>query len=92
MGLALAGLTAAAREILDEWEARSRMEYASSTLIVPLLMELGETERAWEVCFETWEAGEAYLSILEFPWFVGMRDDPRFPELRRRLFESQPGR
>jgi serine/threonine-protein kinase len=79
-----AGQQDQAREILRELMERSEKEYVSPLYIAWILREL-EDEAAFEWLEKAHEEHCPYIAFHRFPMFDGLRSDPRFDEILRRL-------
>jgi Flp pilus assembly protein TadD len=80
------GRTAEARAVLAQLEARARERYVSPVDFVALHQALGETDEAFawlERAYAERRGWMAYLNVE--PALDGLRHDPRFRELVRRM-------
>jgi serine/threonine-protein kinase len=83
---ALQGRTAEARAVLGELRARARRRYVSPVDFVWLLQSLGETDEAFAWLERAYEERRGWMVYLNVePALDGMRADPRFRDLVRRM-------
>jgi adenylate cyclase len=84
--LASAGKKAEAQEILEDLLERSRTQYLPSYWIALVYIGLGETDRALEWLERAYEERSSWLVWAKVePRFDGLRSDPRFVSLLRRM-------
>ena len=82
----VAGRHDEARQILAELQRRSQHEHVRAFDMVVIYAGLGEKDQAFAWRDKAFEAREEYLVIIKvFPPMDGLRDDPRFTELLRRM-------
>jgi TolB-like protein/Tfp pilus assembly protein PilF len=82
----LSGQRDAARDVLAELKNRSRQEYVPSYDLAIIHVGLGETDQAFERLEEAYEERSYWLSYLGVdPILDGLRRDPRFADLLRRV-------
>ena len=75
-----------ARKILDELRAQSANRYISSVTIANIFVGLGDKERAFEFLEKAREERAVRLPyFLADPCLDGLRSDPRFQAIRRRV-------
>ena len=81
------GKTAEARQILEEFLARSRRQYVSPEQASLIYASLGEKDPAFAWLDRSCEARSAFLitGILALPDYDALRSDPRFDSLLRRI-------
>ena len=80
------GRTGEAREVLARLEARARERYVSPVDFVALHQALGETDEAFAWLERAYQERRGWMVYLNVePALDGMRQDPRFRELVRRM-------
>jgi len=83
---ALAGKRAEAQKSLDQLLEMSKTRYVSPTLIAMVYIALGEKDKAFTWLAEGDKAHDLYIMRLKIDSrFNGLRSDPRFTELVRRV-------
>jgi len=83
---ALAGKRAEALKVLDELQGRARQKYVSPFFIALVYTGLGEKDQAFEWLEKAYEERHPYLILIKVePVFDGLRSDPRFADLVRRV-------
>jgi serine/threonine-protein kinase len=84
--LAVAGKRADAHKIIDELAQSSKSGYVSPYYIARLHSALGEQDRAFEWLEKAYEARDDQLpEVKAEPLFDGVRSDPRYADLLRRM-------
>jgi serine/threonine-protein kinase len=84
--LALSGKHPEARAILKDLQQRSAKRYISPTAIAVIYSALGEKDLAFASLEKAYERRDMLLVLLKAePVFDGLRDDPRFTDLVRRV-------
>ena len=82
---AVSGDPAAAREILDDLEARGEHAYVSPFNMATIHMGLGEVDETFVWLERAFEERSRSLAWLNVAWqYDGVRSDPRFKSLLRR--------
>jgi TolB-like protein/Flp pilus assembly protein TadD len=85
-GYAVSGQTSQARKILDELEKLSKQGYVSPYDIAAVWMGLGEREQTLKWLEAAYEDRAAYIEAINVePIFEGLRSEPRFQDLVRRM-------
>ena len=86
-GYAVAGKKDEARKILEEMKQdQSRGRYVAPFAFALVYMGLGDNDKAFEWFNKTFDENPYRLSILKAsPRFEGLRSDPRFTDLLRRM-------
>ena len=83
---AVSGDPAAAREILDDLEARGEHAYVSPFNMATIHMGLGEVDETFVWLERAFEERSRSLAWLNVAWqYDGVRSDPRFKSLLRRV-------
>ncbi len=83
---AVAGNVAAVRAVLDKLLARAKKEYVSPYEIAVIFAGLGEKDRAFEWLDKAYEDRSTMLVYFRMdPRIWGLRPDPRFESLLRRM-------
>ena len=93
LGVALVaeGREAAAREILGRLRGRSEERYVSPVRVSQLHVALSEHEAALDALEEAVRARATDLIWVDvLPGFEPVRDEPRYLEVRRKVFEGEP--
>jgi TolB-like protein/Flp pilus assembly protein TadD len=86
MGLGYLGRHAEARSILTELEATARARYVTMVAVAQAHLGLGETEAVFEWLGRAIEERDPHILDLPCkPLWDGLRSDPRFTELLRRM-------
>jgi len=86
---ALAGRQAQARNVLAQLQALSSERYVSPSFAAVVYAALGEHDRALASLERAYnERSQSVIWIKSEPAFDGLRDDPRFQDLLRRLHLS----
>lgn len=81
-----AGNRAAAMKVLRELNKRSSERYVSSYFTAAIYAGLGDNDHAIEWLEKAYGEHSYWLiSIKVNPWFDGLRADPRFQDLERRI-------
>jgi serine/threonine-protein kinase len=82
----LAGRTEEARRLLDELRNRASKEYVSAYYLALVYAGLGMRDRVFEHLDKAIEERQPYLALLNIePPFHGLRADPQFQSLVRRI-------
>jgi serine/threonine protein kinase/Tfp pilus assembly protein PilF len=83
---AAAGGTEEARQILDDLTRQAKRKYVAPYFFAGIHVGLGENDRALEYLEEAYEEHSNWLIYLHIdPSMDGLRDDPRFQDLLRRV-------
>ncbi len=83
---AVSGRKDKALEVLEELKERSKREYVSAFYFVVIHLGLDEKDQAFEWLERAYRERSTYLIWLKVdPIFDGLRSDPRFTELIRRI-------
>lgn len=83
---ALSGKSREARQVIDELKKRSQQSYISPTTIAVIYGGLGENDAAFEWLEKAYREQDSLLVLLKVePMFDGIRNDPKFTELLRRV-------
>jgi len=83
---AIAGRLDEARRLLDEIVTRSRTEYVAPVLVASVYRWLGEYDQMFAWLERGMEVRDWWLARLHMePWFLGVRDEPRFQDIVRRV-------
>jgi TolB-like protein/Flp pilus assembly protein TadD len=83
---ALSGRKREAQVILGELQERSKRRYISPTIIAFIYAALGDKDRAFAWLDKAYEGRDFILTLLKAePMFDGLRSDPRFADLLRRV-------
>lgn len=73
-----------ARQLLAEWEQRKPTDYVLPDLVAALCAALGERRKALDLLERDFREGSRFLWMFYlFPYFDGIRDEPRFTSLLR---------
>ena len=73
-----------ARQLLAEWERRRPSDYVLPDLLAALYAAVGERAKALDLLEQDFREGSRFLWMFYlFPYFDGIRDDPRFTSLLR---------
>ena len=84
--LALSGKQQEARAILQDLEQRSSKQYISPAALAVPYAALGDKQQAFSLLEKAYERRDMLLVLLKAdPMFDGLRDDPRFADLVRRV-------
>ena len=84
--LALSGKHQEARTILLDLEQRSSKQYISPAALAVIYSALGDKQQAFALLEKAYQRRDMLLVLLKTdPMFDGMRDDPRFADLVRRV-------
>jgi serine/threonine protein kinase/tetratricopeptide (TPR) repeat protein len=84
--LGTAGRTAEARRILDDLTKLAKQKYVAPYVFAGIHIGLGENDRAIEYLEKSYEEHSHWLIYLHIdPGMDGLRDDPRFQSLLRRV-------
>ena len=85
------GREAAAREILGRLRSKSEERYVSPVRVSQLHVALSEHELALDALEEAFRARATDLIWVDvLPGFEPVRDEPRYLEVRRKVFEGEP--
>jgi serine/threonine-protein kinase len=82
---AVMGKTAEARKILQEFLDLSKKRYVSPDQIAMIYANLGEKDRAFEYLEKAYEARSGMCAMLFTPSYDGIRTDPRFAALLKKM-------
>jgi TolB-like protein/Tfp pilus assembly protein PilF len=83
---ALLGKRDKAQKILNDLRERSRQEYIPQCLVAIIYVALGENDHAFEWLDKAYEERDPYLRFLKIiPVFAGVRSDPRYIALLKRI-------
>jgi eukaryotic-like serine/threonine-protein kinase len=86
-----AGKSGAARQVLDELTALAKQKYVAPHFFAGIHIALGENDRAIECLEKSFEEHCHWLIYLYMdPSMDGLRDDPRFQDLLRRVGLPDP--
>jgi serine/threonine protein kinase/tetratricopeptide (TPR) repeat protein len=81
-----AGKTAEARQILDDLTKLAKQKYVASYIFAGIHIGLGENDRALEYLEKSYEEHSHWLIYLHIdPSMDGLRNNPRFQDLLRRV-------
>jgi Flp pilus assembly protein TadD len=83
---AKAGKTDEARKILAQLQEKARREYVPPYGYAIVHAGLGEKDQAFAALENSFAARDEYMSYIKiYPFFDGLRPDPRFTDLVRRM-------
>jgi serine/threonine-protein kinase len=83
---AVAGKRAEAEQVLDKLKELAKQRYVSPNAFAVIYMGLGDKDQAFEWLEKTFEARPDNLYFLKVsPQYDGLRSDPRFTDLLRRM-------
>ena len=83
---AIVGEIDKAQDVLRQLEAFARSRYVPSYLVARIHLGLGDIDRVFELLEKALEERYGYLAYLKVePMFDGIRADPRFEDLTRRV-------
>ena len=86
IAFALSGKPGAARKIMDELMGQSKAKYLSPTVMAALYASLGEKDQAFALLDKAYNERDSLLALLKVePLFDGLRSDPRFTGVVRRV-------
>jgi len=85
LSLAKAGQLDEAHKILEELKRQPKQENIADHLVPALHATLGEKDEAFAILERAYEKHNVWLVYLSTPSFDGLRDDPRFADLCRRI-------
>jgi tetratricopeptide (TPR) repeat protein len=84
--LARAGQTDEATELLDELVSRSQQRHVDPIVITRVLAGLGDRDEFFRWLEKAYDVGSLWLSFVNVsPAYDGVRDDPRFRDVIRRM-------
>ena len=82
----IAGRTTDARQVLDDLTKQSMQKYVAAYFFAGIHVGLGENDRAIEYLEKSYQEHSHWLIYLHMdPSMDGLRDDPRFQDLLRRV-------
>ena len=82
----MAGRSAEARRLLQQTATEQRGRPTDAYFLAMVLGELGEKDRAFALLEQAYQGRSAMMSVLKIePRIDGLRDDPRFEALLRRM-------
>ena len=84
--LARAGQTDEATELFDELVSRSQQRHVDPVIITRVLAGLGDRDELFRWLEKAYDVGSLWLSFVNVsPAYDGVRDDPRFRDVIRRM-------
>lgn len=85
-GYAMAGQREEAQKVLDQLSEMSKRHYVRPYLLARIYAALGEKGRAFDLLEESYQQRVGAMTLLKVdPLLDGLRQDPRFQDLLRRM-------